>query len=97
MGRRDRMAIVVRIPGPLKSLTEGTADLEMEAKDVAECLSKLGEQFPKLNERMWDEEGQMHRHINVYVNGEDVRFLQQLSTPLNPGDELAIVPAMAGG
>ena len=91
------MSIIVRIAGPLRQLTEGTTDMDIEAQDVAGCLDQLGSRFPKLKERLWDEEGQLHRHINVYVNGDDVRFLQQLSTPLGAGDELSIIPAMAGG
>ena len=91
------MAIIVRIPGPFRQLTDGTADLEVDAKDIAECLDKVGIRFPKLKERMWDEEGQIHKHINVYVNGDDIRFLQKLSTPLGAGDEVSIMPAMAGG
>jgi len=91
------MAIIVRIPGPLRQLTEGKAEVEIEAKDVAECLDKLGSRFPTLKERLWDDKGQIHRYINVYVNGDDVRFLQKLATPLKPNDEVSIVPAVAGG
>ena len=91
------MAIIVRIPGPLRQLTEGKAEVEIEAKDVTECLDKLGSRFPTLKERLWDDKGQIHRYINVYVNGDDVRFLQKLATPLKPNDEVSIVPAVAGG
>ena len=71
--------------------------IDIEAEDVSGCLDQLGGRFPKLKERLWDENGQIHRYINVYVNGDDIRFLQQLSTPLGAGDEVSIIPAVAGG
>lgn len=91
------MGITVRIAGPLRQLTEGSVDIDVEAEDVSRCLDQLGGRFPKLKERLWDENGQIHRYINVYVNGDDIRFLQQLSTPLGAGDEVSIIPAVAGG
>ena len=91
------MGITVRIAGPLRQLTEGTVDIDIEAEDISRCLDQLGGRFPKLKERLWDENGQIHRYINVYVNGDDIRFLQQLSTPLGAGDEVSIIPAVAGG
>ena len=91
------MGIMVRIAGPLRQLTEGSVDIDIEAEDISGCLDQLGDRFPKLKERLWDENGQVHRYINVYVNGDDIRFLQQLSTPLGAGDEVSIIPAVAGG
>ena len=91
------MSVTVRVAGPLRQLAEGGADLDIEALDVAACLDQLGTRFPKLKERLWDDDGQVHRYISVYVNGDDIRFLQQLSTPLRAGDEVSIVPAVAGG
>ena len=91
------MAIIVRIPGPLRQLTEGKAELEIEAKDVAECLDKLGSRFPGLKERLWDDKGQIHRYNNVYVKGDEIRFLQKLATALKTKDEVRSVPAVAGG
>jgi molybdopterin synthase sulfur carrier subunit len=91
------MGITVRIAGPLRQLTEGSVDIDIEAEDVSRCLDQLGGRFPKLKERLWDENGQIQRYINVYVNGDDIRFLKQLSTPLGAGDEVSIIPAVAGG
>jgi len=64
---------------------------------LRECIEGLDAKFPGLKERLLDEAGQIRRFVNIYVNGEDVRFLQGLDTPLHPGDEVSIVPAVAGG
>ena len=91
------MSIIARIAGPLKSLTDGTAEVESTASDIATCLEELGNQFPKLKDRLWNEQGELDRSIAIYINGNDIRFLQQLDTPLEAGDEISIIPAMAGG
>jgi len=91
------MSIRVRIPTPLRKLTN---DLDVVAGDggtLAACIEALEAQFPGLKERLCDETGQLRRFVNVYVNGEDVRFQQGLQTPLAAGDEISIVPAVAGG
>ena len=91
------MSIRVRIPTPLRKLTN---DLDVVAGDggtLAACIEALEAQFPGLKERLCDETGQLRRFVNVYVNGEDVRFQQGLQPPLAAGDEISIVPAVAGG
>ena len=91
------MAVVVRIPGPLRKLTNGESQAEVEASNVQETIDALEAQFPGMKERLLDESGDLRYFVNVYLNGEDVRFLQDLATAIKAGDELSIVPAVAGG
>jgi MoaD family protein len=91
------MAVRVRIPAPLRAATAGQAEVQVEGGDLATCLSQLESQFPAIRARLRDDEGGLRRFVNLYVNGEDVRFLQGLETRLQPGDELSIIPAVAGG
>lgn len=91
------MAVKVRIPAPLRRLAQGATVVEVEAGTVIQCLDELEAKFPGMKERLLDSEGQVQQFINIYVNGEDIRFLQDLQTPLKPGDEVSIVPAIAGG
>ena len=92
------MSITVRIPTPLRKLTNEldtiTAD---ESETLAQLIDVIEGQYPGLKERICDETGELRRVVNVYVNGEDVRFLSGLQTPLEPGAEVSIVPAVAGG
>ena len=92
------MPITVRIPTPLRKLTNErdtiTAD---ESKTLAQLIDVIEGQYPGLKERICDETGELRRFVNVYVNGEDVRFLSGLQTSLEPGAEVSIVPAVAGG
>ena len=91
------MAVLVRIPTPLRSLTKGSAEVQTKADTVADLVESLEGQFPGFRERLVDEAGELRRFINVYVNEEDVRFLQGKSTALREGDQVSIVPAIAGG
>lgn len=91
------MAVLVRIPTPLRSLTKGSAEVQTKAETVADLVESLEGQFPGFRERLVDETGELRRFINVYVNEEDVRFLQGKSTALKEGDQVSIVPAIAGG
>lgn len=91
------MAVSVRIPGPLRRVTNNQDKVELEAASVAGLVAGLEEQFPGMKERLLDESGQLRHFINFYVNGEDVQFLQGLDTVINAGDEVSIVPAVAGG
>jgi molybdopterin synthase sulfur carrier subunit len=81
----------------LRSCIQGKSEIELKASDVSGCLHELEAQFPAIKEKLWDDEGNLHRYINIYVNGKDVRFLEKLATPLKPGDVVNIVPAIAGG
>jgi len=91
------MAVVVRIPTPLRTLTKGTAEVQATGDTVADVVADLDRQFPGLRERLVDESGELRRFVNVYVNEEDIRFLQSQKTALKDGDHLSIVPAIAGG
>ena len=91
------MPVKVQIPGPLRSLTAGAAEVEVEADDVAHLLDALSDRHPGFRERLLDASGQLRSYVRVFVNDEDVRSLQRQATPLKPGDVVAIVPAIAGG
>lgn len=91
------MAINVRIPTPLQQLTESKAEVEAEGSTVREALDFLCEKYDGLQGRLFDDEGKLRRFINVYVNDEDIRFLESDGTAIKDGDEISIVPAIAGG
>ena len=91
------MSAVVRIPTPLRRFTRGQGVVEIECQDLSQCIEKLEAEFPGMKERLCDEEGGVHSFVHIFVNGEDVDFLQGLATQLAPGDEVSIVPAIAGG
>ena len=92
------MGAVVKIPTPLRRVTSGKDSAMVSGGSLRECLNQLESQFPGLKERIVDAgSGELHRFVNIYVNGEDVRFLQGLQTALKDGDEVSIVPAVAGG
>ncbi|OIO40602.1 MAG: molybdopterin synthase sulfur carrier subunit [Candidatus Omnitrophica bacterium CG1_02_49_10] len=91
------MAIKVRIPAPLKKLTGDSTDVECNATNIKELLADLDKNYPGIKDRICDESGKVRRFINLYVNEEDIRFLKGEDTPLKDGDEVSIVPAIAGG
>lgn len=91
------MAIIVRIPTPLQKLTKSQADVKARGSNVRELIDDLEKNFPGLKERICDETGKIRRFINIYVNGEDVRFLKQDNTAVKDDDEVSIIPAIAGG
>ena len=91
------MSVTVKIPTPLRRVTDGVDQIEADSDQLAGALAQLNEQFPGIKERLFNDEGTLHRFVNIYVNGEDVRFLSGLETPLKEGDEVSIVPAVAGG
>lgn len=91
------MGIKVLIPTPLRNLTNDQEFVEVEGASVAEVFDSLEAKHPGLKERLVDEAGELRRFVNVYVNQEDVRFKQGKDTLLNDGDEMSIVPAIAGG
>lgn len=90
------MAVKVRIPIPLQRLTQGKEEVEGNAKTIMELIEDLDKKFPGLGERI-SEGGKIRRFVNVYVNGEDIRFLKGEETEVKNGDEVSIVPAIAGG
>ena len=92
------MAVTVRIPTPLRKLTNEQETVTVdESSSLAELIDALEQQHPGLKERLCDETGELRRFVNVYVNGEDVRFLSGLETPIEEGAEVSSVPAVAGG
>ena len=92
-----KLSIIVRIPTPLRKLTEEQDVVAGDGNTLLECIDGLERQYPGLKERLLDETGELRRFVNVYVNGEDVRFAQGVQTRLQGGDEVSIVPAVAGG
>lgn len=90
------MAVIVRIPTPLRSLTKGEEQVSAEGNTVRAVIDALERAHPGLRDRLLDDKG-IRRFVNVYLGDEDVRFLQGLDTPLKAGDELSIIPAIAGG
>lgn len=91
------MGISVRIPTPLRKITGGLSQVLVEAQTVGEMLENLEKKYQGIKERLCDEEGKVRRFVNIYVNDEDIRFLENLNTKVNDGDEVSIVPAIAGG
>lgn len=91
------MAIQVRIPTPLRKFTGGAESVPASGATVAAIVQDLDGRHPGLKERICDEAGKVRRFVNLYVNGEDIRFLSSLDTPVKDGDEISIVPAIAGG
>lgn len=89
--------VQVRIPTPLRKLTGGAEAVEADGGSVAAVVASLDQKFPGMKDRVLDDGGAVRRFVNIFVNGEDIRFLQQLDTPVKDGDELSIVPAIAGG
>ena len=91
------MAITVRIPQPLRGLTGNLSTVDASGSDLSGCIAHLEAAYPGMQQRLMDETGQLRRFVNVYVNGDDVRFLDGLGTALKDGDEVCIVHAVAGG
>jgi molybdopterin synthase sulfur carrier subunit len=90
------MSVRVHIPTPLRQLTQGQAVVEASGATVKALLDDLGQRWPGISQRLFDN-GQLRRFVNVYLNDEDVRYLDNLTTAVKDGDELSIIPAVAGG
>jgi molybdopterin synthase sulfur carrier subunit len=88
---------IVRIPTPLRKLTGGAEEVTATGKNVGELIGELERKYPGIKERICDESGTVRRFVNIFVKDEDIRFLQNLDTPLGDKDEVSIVPAIAGG
>ena len=91
------MSVLVRIPTPLRRITSGQAKVELESANLGEMVEQLDSTFPGFKARLVDENGDLRYFVNIFINGEDVRFLQGLETSTKSGDEVSIVPAVAGG
>ena len=90
------MSVKVRIPTPLQKLT-GQGEVQIQAGNVKELIAALEKKYPGIKDRICDEAGKIRRFVNVYLNEEDIRFLKQEETSIKDGDEISIVPAIAGG
>jgi molybdopterin synthase sulfur carrier subunit len=91
------MAVKVRIPAPLRKLTKEQAVVDCQGPTIEAILADLEKNYPGMKERICDENGQIRRFINVFVNGEDIRFKQGAKTAVADGAEISIIPAIAGG
>ncbi|HEX9758741.1 MAG TPA: ubiquitin-like small modifier protein 1 [Nitrospiria bacterium] len=91
------MAVKVRIPTPLRKLTSGLGEIKIEGTTVQEIIDNLEKEYPGMRERLCDEGGELRRFVNFYLNEQDIRFIKGKETPLQEGDEISIVPAIAGG
>jgi molybdopterin synthase sulfur carrier subunit len=91
------MPAKVRIPTPLRRFTGGVEEVGATGATVGAVVADLERQFAGIKERLCDEEGRVRRFVNIYLNGDDIRFLSNLETAVKDGDELSIVPAIAGG
>lgn len=89
--------VKVLIPSALRPQTDNKASLELAGENVSAVLASLTSQYPDLGKRLFKSENELNRFINVYVNDEDIRFMENLDTPVKAGDEVSIVPAIAGG
>ena len=89
--------VQVKIPTPLRKYTGGAGGVDAEGATVSALIDDLERRHPGIKARICDESGQVRRFVNIFVNGEDIRFLGHLDTPLKAGDEISIVPAIAGG
>jgi molybdopterin synthase sulfur carrier subunit len=91
------MAVLVRIPTPLRKVSNGADRAEVDGANLDQVIAVLDQRFPGMRDRLLDESGDIRHFVNIYVNGEDVRFLQGRGTAVKSGDEVSIVPAVAGG
>jgi len=91
------MTVTVRIPTPLRRMTKGESKVEMDSSNLGDLVEKLDGAYPGFKERLVDENGELRYFVNIYVDGEDVRFLDGLGTAIASGAEVSIVPAVAGG
>ena len=89
--------IKVRIPTPLRPLTKGLGEVDAQAHTIVEMIDTLNATHPGIKDRLCDDTGELRRFVNIYVNEEDIRFLKGKETSLKDGDEVSIVPAIAGG
>ncbi|GAB4334333.1 MAG: MoaD/ThiS family protein [Candidatus Abyssubacteria bacterium] len=87
----------VRIPTPLRRFTNGAEEVSVRGDTVAAVIDDLDRKYSGMKQRLCEQDGKIRRFVNIYVNDEDIRFLQSLDTPVKEGDELSIVPAIAGG
>lgn len=91
------MAATIFVPTPLRKLTNGQSKVQLTGANIADLIERAETQYPGFRERVLDADGEVKRFINVFVNGVDIRTLQGKATPVKDGDEVSVIPAMAGG
>ena len=91
------MSVIVRIPTTLRPITGGQSEVKVEGSTLSEVLTNLDAAHPGFKDRLFDDEGQLRRFVNVFVADDDVRYLQGLDTPVPDGETVSIIPAVAGG
>jgi molybdopterin synthase sulfur carrier subunit len=91
------MAVRVRVPTPLRRFTAGADEVSADGASVKAVIEDLERRHPGMRERLLDDKGQLRRFVNIYLNGDDIRFLDELNSKVKDGDDLSIVPAIAGG
>ncbi|MEK6539304.1 MAG: ubiquitin-like small modifier protein 1 [Deltaproteobacteria bacterium] len=91
------MSVKVRIPTPLRKITNGKDEVSASGKNIKELIDDIERQYPGLKERICESDGKLRRFVNIYVNDEDIRFKSNIDTELKTGDEVSIIPAIAGG
>ena len=91
------MSVIVRIPTPLRRLTQNLAEVETEGANIEGIIENLEASYPGMKERLCDEGGNIRRFVNIYLNDEDIRFLDGKATSVTDGAEISIIPAIAGG
>jgi len=87
----------IKIPAPLRKFTDGEAEVEGSGNTIRELVTDLDRNYPGIKERLYDEKGNLRKFVNIYVNGQDLRFLKDIETEINDSDAISIVPAVAGG
>ena len=91
------MSVQVRVPTPLRRFTGGAEQVNADGASIAALVNNIEQNYPGIKERICDDQGNIRRFVNIFVNGDDIRFLDNLETALKDGDEVSIVPAIAGG
>jgi len=91
------MSVKVRIPTPLRKITKDQDEVTAEGSTIAEVIEDLEKNYPGIKERICEPDGSLRRFVNLYLNDEDIRFMDNLATPVKDNDELSIIPAIAGG
>lgn len=91
------MAVTVRVPTPLRRAAGGARDVQADGASVSSVIEDLERRYPGFKDRLCEDDGTLRRFINIYVNGEDIRYAQGIETTVKDGDELSIIPAVSGG
>ena len=91
------MSVNVRIPTPIRRVTNGKDKVTVSGETLKQIIDAMEAQYPGVKARLCDDKGDLRSFVNIYINGEDVRFLSGIESPLSPGDEISIIPAVAGG